>query len=88
MNLSAQGYEYRVHMINFPPSVLAAVVALDDGTYDVFINDVLTPELRQEALKHELRHIDGGHLYNDILTVYDMENEVRAGPTPRRTPSP
>ena len=76
MNRTAAGNEYRIHLLPFPPAVLAAVVALDDGTYDVFLNDALSLDLQRKALRHELRHIDKGHLYNDILTVEDMEKEA------------
>lgn len=76
MNLTPGGNEYAVHPINFPPSVLAAVVALGDGTFDIFINDALSPELRQKALEHELRHIDNGHLQNDVYTIEEMEREA------------
>lgn len=83
MNLTPKGNEYSVHPINFPPSVLAAVVALEDGTYDVFINDALSPALRQKALEHELRHIDNGHLQNDIYTIDEMEREADGLPSGR-----
>lgn len=76
MNLTPKGNEYAVHPINFPPSVLAAVVALGDGTFDIFINDALTPALRQKALEHEIRHIDAGHLHNDVYTIEEMEREA------------
>ena len=76
MNRTPAGYEYHIHLLSFPPSVLAAVVALDDGTYDVFINDALPRQLQLKALRHELRHIEKGHLHNDVLTVEDMEREA------------
>lgn len=83
MNLTPRGNEYSVHPINFPPCVLAAVVALEDGTYDVFINDALSPALRQKALEHELRHIDNDHLQNDIYTIQEMEREADGLPSGR-----
>ena len=76
MNRTAAGNEYNIHLLTFPPAVLGAVVALPDGTYDVFLNDALPRPLQHKALLHELRHIDLGHLYNDILTVEDMEREA------------
>ena len=69
---------YAVHVVNLPCTVLAAVAATDSDAYHVFINDALMPALRQKALEHELRHIDAGHLYNDVLTVSDMEREAAA----------
>ena len=83
MNLTPKGNEYAVHPINFPPSVLAAVVALGDGTFDIFINDALSPDLRRKALEHEIRHIDAGHMYNDIYTIEEMEREADGLPAGR-----
>ena len=74
MNLTPQGNQYVVHVVNFPGSVQAAVAATDSDTYHVFINDCLSPALRQQALDHELRHIDEGHLFNDVLTIEEMES--------------
>lgn len=74
MNLTPQGNQYVVHVVNFPGSVRAAVAATDSDTYHVFINDCLSPALRQQALEHELRHIDEGHLFNDVLTIEEMES--------------
>ena len=67
------GTVFRLLVVNFPPSVLGATVSFDDGSYDVLLNDCLSPELREKVLQHEMRHIDGGHCYNDVLTVSDME---------------
>jgi hypothetical protein len=56
--------------------VLAAVAATDSDFYHVFINDCLSPELRRRALEHELRHIDEGHLQNDVKPIPQMEREA------------
>ena len=74
MNRPSGGNEYAVHVVNRPYTVLAAVAATDRDTYHVFINDCLSPELRRRALAHELRHIDEGHLQNDVLTIGEMES--------------
>ena len=74
MNRTPGGNEYAVHVVNLPYTVLAAVAATDSDTYHVFINDCLSPELRRRALDHELRHIDEGHLQNDVLTIGEMES--------------
>lgn len=63
-------------MANLPHSVLAAVAATDSDFYHVFINDCLSPELRRRALEHELRHIDEGHLQNDVKPIEQMEREA------------
>ena len=73
MNRTPGGNEYAVHVVNLPYTVLAAVAATDSDFYHIFINDCLSPALRQQALEHELRHIDENHLFNDILTIKEME---------------
>lgn len=73
MNRTPGGNWYAVHVVNLPYTVLAAVAATDSDTYHVFINDCLPPALRQQALEHELRHMDENHLFNDILTIEEME---------------
>ena len=76
MNLTPGGYEYAVHVVNLPCTVLAAVTSTDSDLYHVFINDCLSPELRRRALEHELRHIDDEHLQNDTRTISEMETEA------------
>ena len=85
MPLTPLGNAYRLRTISFPPSILAACVMLEDGSYDVFVNDCLSLELARKALEHETRHIDGGHLTNDILTVHDLERAA-VGLPPEQLP--
>lgn len=82
MNLSPGGNPYVVHVVNFPGSVRAAVATTGDDVYHVFINDALTPAQRRKALDHELRHIDGEHLFNDILPIGLME-QIAKGTAPQ-----
>ena len=81
MNETPAGNAYVVHVVNFPGSVRGAVTVADD-VYHIFLNDCLTPEQRREALDHEIRHIDGEHLYNDILPVGYME-QIAKGQQPK-----
>jgi hypothetical protein len=67
------GSDYNLHSIDLPLPVVGAVVLLYDGSYDIFLNALLPDELREKGLKHEIQHIDQGHLYNDVLRVTDME---------------
>jgi hypothetical protein len=46
-----------------------------DGDYNVYLNGVLPPEVQRSALEHELRHIGGGHFYNERSVVL---NELEA----------
>lgn len=70
------GNDYNLHYLIFPPTILGSVVLLEDGTYDVFLNAMMNVEMQRKALKHEINHIDKGHLYNDICTVREMEMEA------------
>ena len=90
MDLTPGGNLYAVHVANLPCTVLAAVAATDSETYHVFINDALSPALRRQALEHELRHIDEGHLFNDVLTIEEMERRAArsAGVCCRLDPAP
>lgn len=55
-----------VRLIRFPSTAVRAVtLPNDDGTFDIYINERLPEELRQEALEHELKHIRKDHFYND-----------------------
>ena len=86
MNLTPQGNQYVVHVVNFPGSVRAAVAATGDGIYHVFINDRLSPAARQKALDHEIRHIDGNHLYCDVLPVGYLEQMANNQLEPSASP--
>ena len=54
-----------VRMIPLPVTVPAVVLPNDDGTFDIYINAALPEELQHRALRHELRHINQDHLYNN-----------------------
>jgi hypothetical protein len=83
------GNRFNLRMVRFPLTVLGAVVLLDDGSYDVFLNSCMTVEIQQKALEHEMRHIDKDHFYNDVLTVAALEAEARGEPArPEPEPEP
>ena len=48
----------------------------DDGTFDIYINESLPPERQEDALRHELRHITKGGLYDDVSPVEQLEREA------------
>lgn len=76
MMLTPKGKEYSVRLVELPASIRGAVVLLDDDTFDIFINSAIPRALQEEALAHEIAHIDRDHLYNDIATVKHMEREA------------
>lgn len=58
--------EYYIRRLPFPNrSVHAATYPNDDGTFDIYINTLLSESEQQRALEHELRHIRLGHFYSD-----------------------
>jgi hypothetical protein len=57
--------DYFVRYITLPPKVPAAVVCNNDGTFDIYINELLSDAQREKALKHEIDHIKEDHFYSD-----------------------
>jgi hypothetical protein len=49
-----------VYILDMDPLIREQVVANNDGTYSVFINDYLSQEQRLKAYNHALRHIKNG----------------------------
>lgn len=54
-----------VRLISLPPTVKGVTLPNPDGTYSVYINGCLSFEIQQQALKHELCHIEHDHLYSN-----------------------
>lgn len=52
------------------------VTVVQNGDYLIFINSNKCPDKQQEALRHELEHIERGHLYDEVKLIGDCENEV------------
>lgn len=48
-----------------PPKVPALVHANPDDSYTIIVNKDLSDSDRRKALWHEVRHINGGDLYED-----------------------
>ncbi|MBR2048312.1 MAG: hypothetical protein IJ960_06905 [Oscillospiraceae bacterium] len=70
------GSQVYVRMIAFPRTVNAVTLPNDDGSFDVYINAKLPPELQVKALEHELEHINRDHFYNEDPVG---RNELEAG---------
>lgn len=75
--------EYYIRRVPFPNrSVHAATYPNDDGTFDIYVNALLSESEQQRALEHELRHIRLGHFYSDAPLA---EKEAEAdGLTPQQ----
>lgn len=80
--------EYFVRLLDLPPSVEGVTVPNNDGTFDIYINSLLSEERQQEKLAHELEHIRKDHFYNDIKTVREVEAEANGKTIPAAEPLP
>lgn len=83
--------EYFIRRVEFPNrSVRAATFPNDDGTFDIYVNTLLSEPEQQRALEHELRHIRLGHFYSDApLEEKEAEADGLApAPAPPTRPVP
>ncbi len=71
-----------IRRLPFPNrSVKAATFPNDDGTFDVYLNTLYPESVQQEALAHELRHIELGHFYSDApIGLKELEADAAAPP--------
>ncbi len=67
-----------VRPLILPPCVRGVTVVDENGDYNVYVNSSLPSDLQEQAVRHELRHIKGGHFYN-FDSVRRNENEADAG---------
>ena len=75
--------EYFVRYVQLPRTIHGTVLPNDDGTYDIYINSLLSPDQQEQALAHELEHIREDHMYRDDCTVADLEAAAdHQAPTP------
>ena len=66
-----------IRYIGLPTTVNAVTLPDEDGNYNVYINARLLKEEQELALRHELYHINNGHIYN-YTPVADCEDEAKA----------
>lgn len=64
-------------LVDMPHSVKATVTTSPDGCYNVYINARYNHIQQQQAADHEMRHIDGDHLFRDSdVSVDEAEAEL------------
>lgn len=82
--------EYYIRRVPFPNrSVRAATFPNDDGSFDIYLNTLLTEAEQQRALEHELRHIRLGHFYSDKpLAEKEAEADGKPAASPTQRPIP
>lgn len=64
-----------VRLVTLPVKVEGVTLPNDDGSFDIYINDRLSPAKQQQTLEHELRHIRHEHFYLD-MPVESMERQA------------
>ena len=67
--------DYFVRLIRLPVRVEGVTVPNSDGTFSIYINELLSQEKQNEVLEHELRHIRSEHFYVD-MPVEHMEEQA------------
>ena len=67
--------DYYLRLVELPLSVEGVTVPNDDGSFDIYINSLLTEEKRRQVLQHELRHIESEHFYTE-MSVAEMERQA------------
>lgn len=72
----AQG-DVIIRQIALPYTIKGVTLPNNDGTYSIYINTTIPQEQQEKALRHELTHVDKGHLH-DPYSVAD--NEAEAAP--------
>lgn len=65
-----------VRTADFPISVKAVTIPNDDGTFDIYVNKNITPDVQYSALVHELKHIEKNHFYQDWQNIRTIESEA------------
>lgn len=67
--------DYFVRLIRLPIKVEGVTVPNSDGSFSIYINELLCEEKRRDVLEHELRHIRAEHFYVD-MPVEHMERQA------------
>lgn len=70
--------EYFVRIVELPPKIDGVTVPNDDGTFDIYINALLSEDRQVNRLEHEIRHICMDHFYED-MSVAVCEAEANGG---------
>ena len=70
--------EVIVRVIDLPDTIPGVTVLDENGDYNVYLNGRLSKDNYDEAVRHELQHIDKEHFYKD-KPVLECEDEVRRG---------
>lgn len=71
--------DYFVREIVLPLSVEGVTLPNADGSFDIYINSLLSPSRRSEVLEHELNHISRDHFYLEMpITLMERQADGEA----------
>ena len=65
-----------IRFADLPIETEAVVMPNSDNTFEIYINSRLCERKQQEALAHELEHLNDNHLYSEDAVAL---NEQEAG---------
>lgn len=69
--------DYFIYFCDFPHMGVPGVIAANtDGTVNIYINTLYTPERQDHAIRHELRHLVKNHFWCDTKTIEEKELEA------------
>ena len=72
--------DYFVRLVELPRTVNGVTLPNDDGTFDIYLNSLLTEDEQKTALEHEIEHIRQDHFYNDVKPLRQIEAEADKKP--------
>ena len=72
--------DYFVRLVELPRTVNGVTLPNDDGTFDIYLNSLLTEDEQKTALEHEIEHIIQDHFYNDVKPIRQIEAEADKKP--------
>lgn len=72
--------DYFVRLVELPRTVNGVTLPNDDGTFDIYLNSLLTEDEQKTALEHEIEHIRQDHFYNDVKPLRQIEAEADKNP--------
>lgn len=65
-----------MRVIDLPDTIPGVTVLDENGDYNVYLNGRLSKDNYDEAVQHELRHINKEHFYQD-MPVRECEDEAK-----------
>lgn len=68
--------EYYVRFVTLPATIDGVTVPNNDGSFDIYLNDRISPQRQREKLCHEISHIMQDHFYRDDLSIASIEHQA------------